>query len=202
MIRVRMAVAREELLDAQRSGAVDRPDERRHRRARARSTPRGGMMNARMMISLSSLSVCTSDKQVFAIELDHFARPHRRAIGRATRRPESMLASPVNCSGAMNRDAASRLSRMAGRSSSRPCRDDEERHDMFPRLEEHLSSSDRTHVAMHSDPLNLSRRQRWKYPLHTGGKCQREWKSCISHGKAPFLTRSCLSISARAASAR
>src|SRR5215510_486548 len=60
---------------------------------------------------------------------------------------------------------------------------------MFSRLEEHLSSPDRAHMAMHSNPLNLSRRQGRKYALHTGGRRQRDRKTCISH-RTPFSIRS------------
>jgi len=36
-------------------------------------------------------------------------------------------------------------------------RDDEERHNLRSRLDEHLSSLDRTDFSVRSDPLNLSR---------------------------------------------
>jgi hypothetical protein len=118
--------------------------------------------------------------QVFAIQLDHFARlTGARSGEHGTARKHVDFAGELTRS--VYRDKP--LGRTGSQDYLEPtCRDDKERHDMFPRLEEHLASSDRTDMAMYSDPLNLSRRQSWKDTLNTGGKRQGRWKSCVSHG--------------------
>ena len=67
------------------------------------------------------------------------------------------------------------------------CRDDEERHDLLPRLDEHLSRSDRTHASMRSDPFNLRRRQGRKHTFQTRGQRQQYWESSIGHGRSSYL---------------
>jgi len=59
-----------------------------------------------------------------------------------------------------------------------------------PGLDEHLSSPDRTRVAMRGDPRDLRWRQGRKHTFRTGDLCQRHWENSIGHSDARFSTRS------------
>src|SRR5262245_57400291 len=65
---------------------------------------------------------------------------------------------------------------------------------MRSRLDEHLSSVDRTRPPVRGNPFNLDRRQRRKQSFNTRGK-RRDWKSCISHWRCAFVNSISISVS-------
>ena len=99
-----------------------------------------------MMSSLELAVGLHERQQVFAIQLDHFARlAGARSDERGAARKHVDLAGELT--GSMDRDE--RLARAGWPDNLDPtCRDDEERHDLLSRLDEHLSRSDRTHLSM------------------------------------------------------
>ena len=102
-------------------------------------------MNARIRISLSSASVCTSAQQLLAIELDHLAvaadaQPDQRAAA------GDMLVSPVNWPAPMRDDHL-----VAGSSTAsaldRAADHHEERHGGVPGFDQHLAARHRADLA-------------------------------------------------------
>ena len=135
-VGVRVAVAGEELPDAQGPRGVVGADQDGVAESRARSARPGGRMKARMRISPSSASVCTSASR--CARVSSIASPARDAIDRVSeRRPESMLTSPVNCPGPT---IAIRPLAAPGRTISiSPFRHDEERDHRSAGFAQHLA---------------------------------------------------------------
>ena len=87
-VGVRMAVARQELLDAQRAGAMSRPNE--HDIAEPVRDQLHPAQDEGPHDDLAELAVGLHERQqLFAIQLDHFARLDWRAIGRARGGPRA-----------------------------------------------------------------------------------------------------------------
>ena len=127
-VGVRMAVARQELLDAQRARASAPSRSARRRRGRCAISSTRRRMKARIRISLSSASVCTSASSCSrssSIDLAVLAGARR---ANSARRPESMLISPVNCPGPCDGDQRLRAVGDRRTTSTAPRDDDEERH--------------------------------------------------------------------------
>ena len=117
--RVRMAVARQELLDAERAGGMARPDE--HDVSEPVRDQLHPAQDEGPQEDLAQLAVGLHERQqVVAIELDHFAQRSPARMRTSVRRPESMLTSPVNCPGRMDGDERLGGAVMAGQSRPDP----------------------------------------------------------------------------------
>ena len=55
------------------------------------------------------------------------------------------------------------------------CSDDEERHDLIPRLDKHLARLDVAHLPVRRDARDLCRCQRRKHLVDTRGQGQGDW---------------------------
>jgi hypothetical protein len=159
-VRVRMAVASQELLDAERSGAMAGSDEHDV------SEPVRDQLQATKDESphqdLAELGVGLHERQqVFAIQLDHFARLTGARVGqRVSARKHVDLARELT--GAVDRDEP------LGRAGSLneldlTCRDHEERHVPRPELDEHVAALDATRAPVCGNAPELRIRQRRKY---------------------------------------
>ena len=153
-----MAVAGQELLDAQRAGAMVRADAARRRRSRARSARTRRRMKARIRISLSSLSVCTSASSrsrssSITSPVLGAAQPHQAAAAREHVHFAGELAGRCDDDELVaGRRRAQNVQRAAG--------DDEERRVGAADLEQDLAAAERAAAAVRRDARNLGRRQR------------------------------------------
>ena len=170
-------------LDAERAGGMARPDE--HDVSDPVRDQLHPAQDEGPHEDLAELAVGLHERQqVVAIQLDHFARPRPRDRT-SLRRPESMVTSPVNCPGRWTATSVSVAP--DGRTMlDLTCRDDEERHDLIPRLDEHLARLDLAHVSVRRDARDLRRRQRRKHLVDTCGQGQGDWGSGLRHGRCPF----------------
>src|SRR5262249_38119531 len=177
--RVWMAVAYQEFFDAECTGAMIRPHHDDISKPLGDQFYSAGNESPHDDLADLAVGLHQSD-QVFAIQLDHFAR-----FPGATMNKHGAAREHVAFAGELSRSIhRDKLLGCAGWQDhlQLTCGDDEEWHHTLPRFEEHLSCLDQTQMTMHSNPLNLSRGQGRKYPLSSGRKRQRDRKSCISHG--------------------
>lgn len=123
-------------------------------------------------------------QQVFAIELDDFARfagarpDERRAAGE-----HGDLAGELT--GAMGGNE-----RLGGagwpNNLDLARRDDEKRHDVIARFDQHLAALDFTDVSVDRDPIDLRRRQSRKHALDQRGTGRWKRLRFRGHGDAPL----------------
>ena len=155
-IRVRMAVARQELLDAERSGAVIRPDEH------GISEPLRDQLQAaedeRPHQNLAELGIGLHEcQQVFAVQLDYCAgladaRPEKRAAARDHVDLAAELTPSVD--GDDRLGGARRLDDL-----DRPIRHHKEWNDLFARFDQHFAAPNLAHVSVRADASDLLRLQ-------------------------------------------
>ncbi len=158
-VGVRVAVAREELLDAQRVGRVHRSDE--HDIADPARDELHSPQDEGPHQDLTELRVGLHQRhQLFAMQLDHRARlahtdPEERAPARDHVDLAGELTGPVDDDGGLSR---------AGPPDNLDLtrRHDEERHGLVARLDEHLAGTGRALAPVRCDARDLFRRQRRK----------------------------------------
>ena len=155
-VGVRVAVARQELLDAQRARRVRRSDE--HDVAEAARDQLHPAQDEGAHQDLAELGVGLHERQqLVAIQLDHLAR-FAHAARKSAGRPEIMLASPVNWPGSWTT-----IDRFAGARRTDdldlPGRHDEERHDLVARVHEHFARADLAYTTVRRNARDLLGRQ-------------------------------------------
>ena len=157
----RMAVARQELLDAQRAGAVRRANQ--DDVAKAAGDQLDAAEDERPHEDVAQLGVGLHEcEQLFAIELDHLAGLADR-VRASARRPVSMLPSPVNCPA---RCVTISVSVPAdGRRTCISPLTTTKNGTTLAHLDEHVAGRDRAPSSMGGDPFDLRRRERRKETL-------------------------------------
>ena len=106
-----------------------------------------------MMISLISLSVCTS-----ATKCSRSSSITSPGLTGARSKQRGAARQHVDLAGELPRSIYrdERLARTGRQNNFEPtCLDDEEWHDLLSHLDEHLSGVDRTNLAKHTNPFHL-----------------------------------------------